>query len=80
MQSRAYKETIMTRYVLAAALLVAVAGSAIAQEYFIVRGPDQKCRVVEKRPTEKTVVVIGDKAYVSKQEAEKQVTVVCKAK
>jgi hypothetical protein len=70
----------MTRYVLAAALLVAVAGSAIAQEYFIVRGPDQKCKVVEKRPTEKTVVVIGDKAYVSKQEAEKQVAVVCKEK
>ena len=31
-----------------------------------------------KRPTEKTVVVIGDKAYVTRQEAEKQVTVVCK--
>ena len=61
-------------------ILVAVAGSAIAQEYFIVRGPDKKCKVVEKRPTEKTVVVIGDKAYVSKQEAEKQVAVVCKEK
>ena len=58
--------------------LVALAGTAIAQEFYIVRGADKKCRVVEKRPTEKTVVVIGDKAYVTRQEAEKQVTVVCK--
>ena len=68
----------MNRYVLAGAMLVALAGTALAQEFYIVRGPDKQCRVVEKRPTEKTVVVIGDKAYVSKQEAEKQLTVVCK--
>jgi hypothetical protein len=36
--------------------------------------------VVETRPTEKTVVVVGDKAYVTRQEAEAQVKVVCKEK
>ena len=68
----------MTRYALAGLLLFGLAGTAIAQEFYIVRGADKKCRVVEKRPTEKTIVVIGDKAYVTRQEAEKQLTVVCK--
>jgi hypothetical protein len=63
---------------MAAAALVSMAGSAVAQEFFIVRGPDKKCRVVEKRPTETTVVIVDNKAYVTRQEAEKQITVVCK--
>jgi hypothetical protein len=70
----------MLKYVLASSLLLGTAGAAFAAEYFIVRGPDKKCRVVEKRPTEKTVVVIGDKAYVSRDEATKQIAVVCKDK
>ena len=68
----------MARYLLATALLVAFAGSALAQEFFIVQGPDKKCKVVEKRPTEKTIVVLGDKAYVTREEAERQLKVVCK--
>jgi hypothetical protein len=60
------------------ASLVAMASPALAAEYYIVRGPDKKCRVVETRPTDKTVVVIGDKAYVSRDEADRQVKVVCK--
>jgi len=51
---------------------------AFAAEYFIVRGPNKKCQIVEKRPTEKTMVVIGDKAYVTRDEAQKQMAVVCK--
>ena len=71
----------MLRYVLAASIL---AGSVVpvltAAEYFIVRGPDKACKVVEVRPTDKTVVVIGDKAYVTTGEATKQIAVVCKDK
>jgi hypothetical protein len=66
------------RYALAAGMVVTLAVPAIAAEYFIVRGPDKQCRVVEKRPTEKTMVVVGDRAYVTKEEATKQVAVVCK--
>ena len=40
----------MTRYALAGLLLFALAGTAIAQEFYIVRGADKKCRVVEKGP------------------------------
>ena len=51
---------------------------ALAAEYCVVRGPDKKCKVVETRPTDKTVVIVGDKAYVTREEATKQLAVVCK--
>ena len=66
------------KYVLPLALIVGIATPALAAEYFVVRGPDKKCKIVETRPTDKTVVVIGDKAYVTREEADKQLKVVCK--
>jgi hypothetical protein len=68
----------MLKYVLPAALLIGAAAPAFAAEFYIVRGSDKKCRIVEARPTDKTVMVIGDKAYVSRDEATKQMAVVCK--
>jgi hypothetical protein len=70
----------MLRYVLAASILAGSVVPVFAAEYFIVRGPDKKCKVVETRPADKTVVVIGDKAYTTKDEATKQIAVVCKEK
>jgi hypothetical protein len=71
----------MLKYVIAIGVAIGVAIPALAaKEYFVVRGPDEKCKVVETRPTEKTVVVVGDKAYVTREEAEAQVKVVCKEK
>jgi hypothetical protein len=68
----------MIKYLVTVTILIGSATAATAAECFIVRGPDKKCKVVEKRPTEKTVTVIGDRAYVSREEATKQVAVVCK--
>jgi hypothetical protein len=68
----------MLKFVVTAAILVGSVTAASAAEYFIVRGPDKKCKVVEKRPTEKTITVIGDRAYVTREEANKQVKLVCK--
>ena len=68
----------MLRSIVIAGLLVGVAAPAFAAEFFIVRGPDKKCQIVEKRPTDTMVVIVGDKAYVSRDEAQKQLTVVCK--
>ena len=70
----------MLKYVLAASILAGSVGSVLAAEYFVVRGPDKKCKIVETRPTDKTVVVVGDKAYVTRDEATKQMAVVCKDK
>lgn len=69
----------MTKYVLPIALLIGATAPAFAAEFFIVRGPDQKCKIVETRPTDKTVTIIGDKAYVTREEADKQMAVVCKS-
>lgn len=65
---------------IAIASLLAMTVPAVAAEFYVVRGPDKKCRVVETRPKEKTIVVIGDRAYTSRDEAEKQIKVVCKEK
>ena len=68
----------MIKYILPVALLVGATAPAFAAEFFIVRGPDKRCQVVEKRPTDSTMVVIGNKAYASREAAQKEVAVVCK--
>lgn len=68
----------MKRTIIAAAFL-AIVTPALAGEYYIVRdGDDEECRIVETRPSEDTIVVIGDRAYVTREEAEAQLAVVCK--
>ena len=68
----------MIKYVLPVAFLIGATAPAFAAEFFIVRGPDKKCQIVEKRPTDTKVVVIGNKAYVTREEAQKELTVICK--
>jgi hypothetical protein len=68
----------MLKYVLPIALLIGATAPTFAAEFYIVRGPDKKCTIVETRPTDKTMVVIGDKAYVTRDEATKQMAVACK--
>jgi len=68
----------MIKYVIPIAILFGTTAPAFAADYYIVRGPDKRCKIVETRPTDKTMVVIGGKAYVSRDEATKQMAVVCK--
>src|SRR3954467_7336045 len=72
-------ENKMLKYVLPLALLVGATAPAFAAEFYIVRGSDKKCTIVETRPSDKTVTVIGDKAYATRDEATKQRAVVCKS-
>ena len=60
------------RLALAAAAMVAVATPAMSAEFFVVQDTTtKKCTIVEKRPTEKTVVVVGDgKVFATRAEAE----------
>ena len=67
----------MLKYALIVAGTLVVASPAFA-DWFIVLDPDNQCRVVEKRPTDKTSLVIGDKAYVTRDEAERQLKVICR--
>jgi hypothetical protein len=64
-------------------LIAALAASAFATpalaDFFIVReGPTGQCRIVETRPTDTKIVVVGNKAYKVRAEAEKELAVVCK--
>jgi hypothetical protein len=67
----------MKRAIIIAGALAA-ATPALAAEFYVVRGPDKKCVVVEKRPVDTKMVVIGDRAFVTREEAEKQLKVICK--
>jgi hypothetical protein len=63
-------------------LAVAVAATAFATpafaDFFIVREGNGPCRIVETRPTETKIIVVGNKTYTVRTEAEKEMAVVCK--
>jgi hypothetical protein len=68
------------QFLIASALLVTFAGTAMANEYYVVRGPDRHCTITTTRPADSTVVTqIGPLAFESRQEAEGRIkeTKVC---
>lgn len=70
----------MMKYVLAAALIAASAAPALADEYYVMRGPDRHCTVTTTRPQKDTVITqIGPLAFKSRTEAENRIktTKVC---
>jgi hypothetical protein len=68
----------MKTLIAAAAVATAFATPAFA-DFFIVReGPTGPCRIVETRPTDTKIIVVGNKVYKVRAEAEKELTVVCK--
>jgi len=71
----------MFRYALTAALVISFAAPVLAAEgFYIVRGPDKKCQVVNVAPstTETTVTRVGKNTYVTQEEAQADMAVVCK--
>ena len=66
---------------LAGAAVAMLSSTALAAEYYIVQDKaTKKCKVVETRPTETTWVQIGPLAFKTRDEADKQLAVVCKEK
>jgi hypothetical protein len=49
----------------------------LAASFYVVRGVDNRCRVVEVRPVDKTIFVFSSKVYVTREEAEAQIKVLC---
>jgi hypothetical protein len=55
--------------------------AAMAAEYYVVQEKStKKCKVVEARPTETTWVQVGPLAFKTREEADRQLTVICKEK
>lgn len=68
------------KFLLAAAAVITFAAPAIADEYYVVRGPDRHCTVTTSRPTEQTTITqIGPLAFESREKAEDRIrtTKVC---
>ena len=66
---------------LAGAALALLSSSAVAAEYYIVQEKaTKKCKVVDARPSETTWVQVGPLAFKTRDEADRQVAVVCKEK
>jgi len=70
-----------TRLLIAGLLCVSFAGTAMADEYYVVQSPDtHHCTVVTEKPESKTVVTqIGPIAFATRDEAESRIkqTKVC---
>ena len=66
----------MTRLILAFGAFVALSAPATAGEYYIAHGHDRHCSVVERIP--EGHVRIGPLSFGSRDEAERQVRVVCR--
>ena len=67
----------MKTTIFAAAVLGLVATPALA-DFWIVREGTGECRVVEVRPTDPKIVIVGGKAYKVRADADKDLAVVCK--
>jgi hypothetical protein len=68
----------MMRPLLALAIIAGVSAPAFSAEYYVVRGPDKECRVVETKPVDATIVQVGPAAFVTREEAQSQLSVLCK--
>jgi hypothetical protein len=55
--------------------------AVMAAEYYVVQErTTKKCKVVEAKPTETTWVQVGPLAFKTREEADRQLTVICKEK
>ena len=68
----------VAKLALAACALVLGGTAAMADFYVVQSRTDKKCTVVETKPADtQTVVIVGDKAYKTRAEAEQATKVVC---
>jgi len=60
--------------------IAAIATPALANFWIVREGPTGKCMVVDRKPTDSKIVIVGGdgKVYTTRAEAEKELTVVCK--
>jgi len=68
----------MKKIIVAAGLLAFVATPALADFWIVREGPTGQCRIVDVRPTDSKIVIVGNKAYKVRDEAQKELAVVCK--
>jgi len=67
------------KYVLGTALALALVTPALADQFYIVENPStKKCTVVEQKPADTSVVVMGNgRVYTTRSAAESAVKTIC---
>lgn len=63
---------------LAAGALAALSTAAFADFYVVQEKSSRDCKVVETRPTESTWIQVGPMAFKSREEADRQLKVICR--
>jgi hypothetical protein len=60
--------------------VAAIATPALADFWIVREGPTGKCMVVDRKPTDSKIIIVGGngKVYTTRADAEKELTVVCK--
>jgi hypothetical protein len=67
------------KLLMAAAAVTIFATPALADFWIVRDSPTANCRIVEQRPTDTKVTIVGgNKVYTTRADAEKEMTVVCK--
>jgi hypothetical protein len=60
----------MSKRIAIAALLIAIATPALAEEYFFGQNPESKrCKIVTEKPDGQTMIMIGTTSYPTREEA-----------
>jgi len=67
-----------TTLIAAAAVVATMATPALADFWIVREGPTGPCRVVDVKPTDTKIVIVGGKVYKTQDEATKEIAVVCK--
>jgi hypothetical protein len=67
-----------TEFRLPRAAMAMLSSTALADYYVVQEKKTKECKVVETRPTETTWVQVGPLAFKTRDEAEKQIKVICK--
>jgi hypothetical protein len=65
--------------ILLAAVAVGVLSTPALADFWIVRdSPTAECRIVETKPADTKVTIVGNTVYKTRDEATKELTTVCK--
>jgi len=60
----------MSKRIAIAAVLIAIATPALAEEFYVGQDPESKrCKVVTEKPDGQTMIMIGTESYATKEEA-----------
>jgi hypothetical protein len=68
----------MKKLIIATSLVGFIATPALADFYIVRESPTADCKIVETKPADTKIVVIGNKVYKTRDEATKELAVVCK--